>query len=343
MTAQVLGKKLHHESGAAAREHLQILLTRFADDPPEYAGGLTNHLPMVLSVLAEAGVGTSRLDEYSARYRKRLPTTLAIGNSTESGLLYEKQRAHFRSLISARGIAAVARESLPQLLPSIEAAAFHGVIRLSHAVRSCHALEVANALAYWSVCAKPLPPPSPRGHRAFQSVGEWLRALHEHAMREPLQPRSGLITDRVAAVAAGASYRQLATSLALPQKTLPALIQDVALKAAQVYARSGNFTVLHVITGTDAVLQLARLLPEGELERHKEAVLASLAAAFLAAEPIESGSSILKAMSWDEIIALALDSDDDHVIKLVFSAWTWQQRCPGSVWLAAAQRAASSH
>ncbi len=55
-----------------------------------------------------------------------------------------------RALVERDGVDATLRTLLPDLLPGVAAAAFHGLIRTAHAVQSGHADEVAAALAYWA-------------------------------------------------------------------------------------------------------------------------------------------------------------------------------------------------
>ena len=57
---------------------------------------------------------------------------------------------HFHDAVACDGAHTTLRESLPDLMPGVAAAALHGVIRTAHAVESGHAGELAEALAYWA-------------------------------------------------------------------------------------------------------------------------------------------------------------------------------------------------
>jgi hypothetical protein len=111
-------------------------------------------------------------------------------------------------------------------------------------------------------------------------------------------------------VVQGPAYARLAAALAPEEATL----EGLAGWAASLYARSGNFTVLHIVTG----LRAARVLlsrwpaPPGTLMGLVRAVTAAALASNLA-----SNSGRVVPSSWAAVRAAALVSDDDHAIKLV--------------------------
>ena len=114
------------------------------------------------------------------------------------------------------------------------------------------------------------------------------------------------------AATASAPYLALAGRLA----SAPDLLPRLAALAVARYAETRNFTVLHMVTGLRALRVLSRWV---ELDAATAAVLVrTFTAAWLAAR---IGANVAPPpaapTSWPEVIAAAIASDDDHVIKIV--------------------------
>lgn len=283
--------------------------------PPEYANELTSHLPMALHALVQLGADAPRLqgfyDHYVRRFEGRIaePAAAAVddwlplrGRSDAFGSL----RATFAAALRRQSRDAVLRTALPALWPGVAAAAFHGVIRAAHAVQSGHDGELADALAYWAWRWQPMPdaddaPPL--------SLDNWCERLIEAGRSSSFE--GALISRRMAQAASSMAYRALAARLE-PGGDLPARLWAFA---AQRYAATRNFTVLHMVTGARA---LHVLLPwTDDAAGALLEVVRAYTAAYLAANVTarELPPSVVHA--WPALIQLAVQSDDDHVIKLV--------------------------
>ncbi len=297
--------------------------------PPEYADQLSNHLPMALHALHRLGAGPARLRAFHTRYAARFegsrPPAAAPPLADWRGWpALRGQPDAFATLLSTFGVAlgagdqrAVLREVLPQLMPGVAAAAFHGLIRTAHAIEAGHSGELAAALAYWAWRWQPLPAaPAPALLLPFDG---WSAALLAAAAGSALQ--GPLISGRMRLAAETAPYRQLADALdAGPAPAAAALRASLLALAADLYAATGNFTVLHMVT---AVHALRTVLPAldgaGAVAAALPHVLRAVTAACLAARlprdvppPAQQRSA-----GWPEVLAAALASDDDHVVKLV--------------------------
>ncbi len=268
--------------------------------PPEYRDQLTNHLPMALHALHAMGAGEARLaaffDAYARRFDARTP---CAGDGPFPAL-----RAAFADRLAREGRGAVLRAELPGLLEGVAAAAFHGAIRTAHAVESGHAGELAAALAYWSWRHQPLPAPAAAGPWPFD---RWAARLSEAAAG--LSFDAPLISLRMAAAAQSAPYRELGARLA----PAPDLLPRLSALAAERYAATGNFTLLHLVTGTRALAGLAPWAGPAAVPP----VLAAWTAAFLAARLPADDLPPRPPLAWDAIVPAACAQDDDHVIKLV--------------------------
>jgi hypothetical protein len=283
------------------------------------AGGLqlSNHLPMVLSALYRLHAPASALRtvlDYHGRRLDPLPE-----DAPERRL-----SGQFADEIEQVGMSSVLARALPGLLEASETAAFHGVIRLSHALDAGHLGETARALAAWEVQRQPLGPLI-EGTGGVASLAE---ALNELASDQAFHfaPRDNtLITDDMQSACALPGF---ATGITGPHAPSDAALTLDALAEASlaVYLASRDFTALHLVTGTHA---LRCVLPHARLDaQHQRRILRGVWRAWLAAwvsigrprpdwAAVHAGEAGEDA--WLAARPLLAASRDDHHIKL---AWT---------------------
>jgi len=322
-------------------------LHRLLDDnlrlPPEYRGQLSNHLPMALQALHAMGADEGRLRAFQAAYVPRFngacapppapapPDWRALRGCSDA---YPELLASLISMQAAHGTEATLRRVLPHLWPGVAAAALHGLIRTAHALESGHAAEVAHALAYWAwrwqpLAAPSIAPPAAPGTMAFR---DWSTALVRQS--EGWRPEGGLISQRMDAAQAAPAYQALAGALAAAPRTL----RQLATFAAQRYAQTGNFTLLHLCTGCRAARVLLPFVDE--IEAASRYLVRAYTAGYLA-----SGAGVAErglpdvATGWGGVLDAAKASDDEHVIKLVHACRQQAAVYGAGPWLPAAARA----
>jgi Questin oxidase-like len=297
---------------------LHRLLDRNLQLPAEYGDGLTSHLPMALHALARLGADDARLqrffDTYAARFasRERHPNAAPVladwpphrGRYAALSAL----QATFTQALERDDTATVLRRVVPQLMSGVGAAAFHGLLRTAHAFEAGHAGELAHALAYWAARWMPLEP-VPTDADGLE-VEDWAKRLAREAI--DWHPSGTLIATRMQDAQRAPAYRALSGRLRFGDDTLARL----AGLAAGLYAETGNFTVLHLVTGCRA---LRVMLPfVGEPAEAQAAVSRAVTAAFLASGAAWAHRSAPPALlDAPALAAAAIASDDDHVIKLV--------------------------
>jgi len=300
---------------------------------PEYAGGLSNHLPMALVALKRLGASDARLQTFADGYATRLQPAPAAqpwpAGDPWAGRLgdpaaWPAYRSLFADWLAHEGGAAVLEQVLPQLMPGCGAAAFHGLIRTAYALQAGHAGELADGLAYWACRHLPLGTLPTRAGRHSNPV-PLLRRL------QAVPSDRALIFERMAAAAASPQVQATVAGLAIGPDTLARL----ARLSAQAYAGSGNFTALHLVTSAHAMRVLLPLAddPLVALRWYWQAWVAAVAAAGLQALPP------VPLRPWSAIVAAALASDDDHLIKLVDSCRAEEAAYGGTDWQQAASRA----
>ena len=303
----------------------------------EYAAGLSNHLPMALVALASLGADDARLAAFALGYARRLPPAPAAaewpaGDAWKSRLgerdAWPAYRALFDQWLFHEDAAAVLGQVLPPLMQGVGAVAFHGPIRTAAALRAGHRGELADALAYWAC--------------------RWLDLGASHAVGRVADPArllprlpagdsaAGLIVERMREGAAQRGFAPVVAQLVIADDTLGRL----ARTAAQLHAASGNFTALHLVTSAHAMRLLLPFVEEPlpALRAYWRAYAAGVMASRI--KPTRVADVAATALPWPELLAAALASDDEHLIKLVDASREEQQAYGGADdWQRAATRA----
>ncbi|HEY3204350.1 MAG TPA: questin oxidase family protein [Thermoanaerobaculia bacterium] len=332
-------------------EALEGALELLAKTGPEYDGRLANHGPMA----AEALVTLERpkaVVPWVERYRKRLRDhpagTRPIDPKEWRQALGESSRvgdwiAFFDRELSERSWREVLGVWVPRLSPGVIAAAFHGVIRTAHAVRSLDAIEtparrreLAEGLGYWAATYNALP--EAPGRRA---VGLPSRAIAEVAAVPPAQRiAGGNITDRLAPLDRFPPFAGVA-DLVDASGDASRFLSDLTETFAAVYLASvppgSVITYIHTVTGPSAIrLLLPHLEPESrrDLLRYGWQGAAALYAAG-GGKAIVSAAPLALA-SRDDLIDRAIATDDEHAIKFTEACLREHALNPKPVYLQAA-------
>jgi hypothetical protein len=319
---------------------LRELLTQAARWDAEYGDSLSNHLPMALTALHRLGAGNERLAAFEARYTRRLHEAPPIepwpaGDAWRPRFgdprAWPSYRALFREWIAHEGARDMLQQVLPPLMRGVGAAAFHGPIRTAYALAANHGRELADALAYWAC-------------RWFECGSA--RANGEEADPAPVLAAFDFAHELPAArliaqsMANAASHPRFASVVARLHVDLPRTLPRLAQIAAERYAAGADFTVLHLVTSAHA---MQCLLPWFE-EADRLSALVDYASAYAAAWAALAARDAPRrpvgpVLPWPEVVARAIESDDEHCIKLVDSCRELERSVGGAVWSLAASRA----
>jgi Questin oxidase-like len=312
---------------------LAKLLTESEVYDPEYGGGLCNHLPMALGALDQMGATPGRLNEYRrthVSWLEMLPAGKAAApagawpfRKADHGAFVDLQ-ADFRQRIARDGWETVLRALLPELAPGLSAAAFHGLIRTAMGVVGRHEGEIAAGLAYWAAhwqrlgvtLSAPAEVPPSADPIAL------LARLHTDA-RFVFDPKKapGLIDDALLAAGALGGFGEVIHWL----DPAACKLSDLARAAGALYAATGDFTALHTVTGTQAVLVLLPYVQEPKviLPWLWQAMAAAYVAIGRPAIPEADKVEVWRAAetpAWPELLKSALAEEDEHAVKLCYSA-----------------------
>jgi hypothetical protein len=297
----------------------------------QFHHGLSNHLSMAIVALHELGAPDARLSEFFERYRSRLepvperrdpvvPARWAEALGTQSR--YADYLVFFQAEVSRAGADGAVRAYLPTLMPGVAGSSFHPLIRLGYAVHARDAADVAVSLAYFAdqflhLGGVPVPAVSASAGgplELLRSIAE-TPALARHALAD------GAIFDQIRAVTAIPEFAAAASSaLAAKDVTVPSL----ADAASALYAAAPNFTSLHVVTSAHALRVLSPLLDDPAaasrwLLQAFGAVYVAMGTPAMHPEQDRARAGASPPPSWEAIAAAAAASNDEHVIKMVYT------------------------
>lgn len=326
---------------------LSELLDRQRSYHPEYRGGLSNHLPMALVALARMGAPAERLRVYARLYERRLEPAPPEGEVL-AGAGWQRhlgQRARYADVLATlregtaeAGWPAVLREALPVLMPGCAAAAFHPLIRLGFAVEAEASGEIAVALAYWASRFLPLGGQNAAGS---EPISEDPKALLARLAADPAfahrPDEDALIDAEMKRATAMPEFAPVGGWLAIGPDTPRRLARTVL----ELYAATGDFTALHMVTGVQAVRVV---LPYcADRDAALRSLWQALAAAYLSigkpAIPETLPLDPADAPDWPAILERVREAADEHVIKIVYSCWVEDAAYADPLFRAVAARA----
>jgi len=297
---------------------------------PEFEGWLTNHGPMAVESMVRRGHARQVhrwLDLYMRRLDELPRGTSPITADGWRTALGDPHRlgdwlAFFEREVTEQPWRAVLETWWPRLLPGIAAGATHGVIRVGHAV---HALldhedetrltEFGQALGYWAARWQRVPfaPPSGTADPASALAGVPRVPDQTAGINHRLDQLTGLT---------GWSTALAALKPATDADQARDLLADLTTAAAVHYlpnAHGSPVMLVHAVTAPMAVLRTLPALPTSQwvVSLHAAwAASAAVSAAYTPAAPTPRRSLPVAPESADEVFALAVRHQDEHVIKL---------------------------
>ncbi|WP_299595191.1 questin oxidase family protein [uncultured Microbulbifer sp.] len=287
-----------------------------------YGDRLANHLPMVLIALDKLSAGPTELKHTFDRSTPHLQPrpgspVQEITDITECRNrddLFPSALHYYEQQLKHLGIAKCLQQELPKLLPAIATAAFHGLIRTAYGVDARHLEEIAMGLAYWNLDYHELTSRT-ETTPAIATAKEVIQRVTDKYPEIPLAP--GNIADHMHSVTGQAGWME-----ATIQPRLLGL-EDIAGVAIDAYLGTRDFTLLHGVTGCHALRLILPYCTDQEAALRyfwQGLVIAYLSTGPKTIQPVKS--EVIKDIPQRqaEITEKALHSDDDHVIKLAYSA-----------------------
>ncbi len=297
----------------------------------QFHHGLSNHLSMAIVALDELGAPDARLSEFFERYRSRLEPlperrepvvrarwAEALGTQSR----YADYLAFFRAEVARAGADGAVRAYLPALMPGVAGSSFHPIIRLGYAVHARDAADVAVSLAYFADQSLRLggAPASAVSSSAGGPL-DLLRSMAETPALAHHAQGNGAIFEQLRAVAA---MPEFATAAAAAMAARDVTVPSLAEAAAALYAAAPNFASLHVVTSAHALRVLSPFLDDPAaasrwLLQAFGAVYVAMGTPALKPDEDRARAEASAPPSWEAIANAAAASNDEHVIKMVYT------------------------
>jgi len=287
---------------------------------------LSDHLPMAVSALAAMGASDARLTTWAAAYAD-VQGLRPAGSDEAAG------RERWYARIQRDGARATLERALETLADGIGAAAFHAPIRAAYAIERNDDVDLAIALESWEreFVALPVARTAKR-----VAVADALDAL----ARAPLDRSptgTGLIAEGMRIVGKRDGFAAFVDAVPAADA-----LDDLALAAAGAFAATGDFTALHLMTGTHAVRVLSRVVDGAD------AIMPAFWSAYGAAAIVAGVMPSLdpealdpvrgEQAGWDALVERSVAHDDEHVIKATYTAWRLDNEIGDPVFATAAAR-----
>ena len=322
---------------------------------PEFGNGLSNHGPMA----AEAMIAMRRpegvidwVESYQSRLRDRPEASEPISREHWREAVGDGKRVadwvvFFDCELAESPWQDAVKKWVPQLALGLMAAATHGIIRTSHAVRSLSAgetpqrlHELAEALGYWAARFQMLPG-SPSGKDAGLSP----KAAIEQVRRVHVTPfqAQGLIFEQVRGLDEESSFNAAIDHVSAAGD-LSQFISELTESFAGIYLANQCHLVafVHTVTAPSALRILAPYLSDADARLAARFAWQACAAIYAwydtnsglsrahTAQPEEQG---------DDLVDQAVAAGDPHSIKFTEVCLREYALNPNSIYLTAARDA----
>lgn len=326
---------------------------RFARTGPEWGEDtLTNHGPMAVEVLVRRGLADEVhgwVDGYVGKLSELPSVSDRITDATWKDAFGDGRRigdwsAYFEEQMREHAWRGVLVMWWPRLLPGIVAGATHGVIRVSHAVRTllsgdesaAAVTELAHGLAFWAARMRAVPQAvDPAGSLEMGQVLDRIPRIP--SQQGPVAIRFGQLAEMPTWPGALRSLRA-----ATDPQDVQAQLADLVAGAAARYLTHGHGSpvlLVHTATAPNAVLHTLPALPQSLWTPSLSAVWAASAAITSAyAPPAGLPKDELPGAREGDLMPWAIDHGDEHVIKFADTALDAYRHSGDSDVLAAAQR-----
>jgi len=299
---------------------------------PTYQGVLANHLPMALVAMEGIGATLEQAENFIKTYRDKLEIVGTehwdITNSNWKEFLGDRSAYlsyfnYFQMSIKEKGIETTLGSHLDSLMPGICASAFHCLIRLGLALKAQNKKEIAIALAFFATeyqALGMLNTVAKKSTYKYELTHLIKRISNSSELKNDLFEAPNIVT-RLHLVSKKEDFIILIKELEDSRVELSCLA-DLSLR---LFSSTGSFTALHAVTSCHAFRLVLPYINNKKvaLRYYALAILATYISIKIPTIYCRTYFDLLKIndISWKEIFGLALESDNPHKIKMVFSCY----------------------
>jgi hypothetical protein len=297
----------------------------------EFKGALTSHAPMVAEVLERIDRADT-VPAWVSAYERKLAPVEQSSAPVDAADFREALGAIWRFAdwtelftreLSDAPWPAVVSRWVPVLAPGVAAAATHGLIRTAHAVRLLERAdtpprraELARGLAYWAARYQETPTPAVAGALSLLDALGQVPPLPDDA------PRGLLIFDQIRHVDRDPFVAAVGRAglPADPRRAVTALV-DVGARMLVTNAAPDRIPFVHAVTGPAALRVVIPYLDGDQNQQaatHAWTVSAAIWSAYGHTAPAVELET--EPPSWSTLVEAAMESGDEHDLKLVSTA-----------------------
>ena len=314
------------------------LIEQAGEYHPIYGNGLATHLPMVLNALNRLNASDDKLKNVFKKTTKKLEyidslnNVIAVNSIREhlgDSSKFKQYLKYYNDQLAINSIDLVLKQFLPVLIVGIAASAFHALIRLAYAIEISNKKEVAIALAFWSAEFQSFDLSDQTSNETLENILLRLAPLGVNHIFSP-----GIIVDRMAEMGTLLKQEKL---IIQPEFISLSTIRCFSLSA---FNDQDNFTLLHTVTACHAFSVIRPYLDNDEVGL-RELWKAILNAYLSTGLGYEQNETVLTKDKFDfsPLINKALISDDDHIIKLIYTCVCEYEHYHDPLYYIIAQRA----
>lgn len=280
---------------------------------PIYSGGLTNHLPMMFTVLIECGVELDRIEEILDGYKEEkdlYELTDITYPTSDFEQAYINQTSFYLGQLHELGVDIVLGVFMDKMKMSLSSGLFHGLIRLAYGLKSNHDVLIAQGLAYFEGVKEVL-----EAQGRFVPVSRLQESLEAlFALREGIEVDDSLVgtANKFAFILQQPSLKNNVVQIEHIENHQKEMLTQILRR----YKDTQDFYTLHVITGYHALLEVEQYLPDFNEVLNQFWYAAQL---YMVLESKREPLAVMTSYGFAELLPRIDELVDAHDLKLCFS------------------------
>lgn len=280
---------------------------------PIHHGELTNHLPMYQHAMTTLGVADETINLRTETYVARTELKDLSKHGVEMLPLeeaYLSEVEFYKEQLANKSIEVVIKDFLKDKSDTMASALFHGMIRLAFAIEKNDLEEIARALSYFHVVAKPMDFDMDRPY-TDNPTQAWNNLMASRMATDVSFDYSTIMLNTLQVVD-DSGLKEKISQLVVNEDTE----KRIGYIIARWYMKTRDFYVLHLMTGYYALLQLKPFINDFDEWLNKYWQMAQVISLITTERlPIIE----MSVNPWDDIIEEARAMTDVHDVKLFYA------------------------
>ena len=293
---------------------------------PFFKDGQTNHLPMTLFAMFKLGASNIEMREFIEEYKKahkmeKLHVVTSSINSTNwtkhfgKTEKYEEYQEFFKAEVESNGTKKVIEKYFNLLVSGIASEAFHCLIKLCYAIESDNTDEVVNALAYMCACYFAIPTIDKQ--LTNKNVASIITDIESSKWFSKNTYEGHTISKKLITVFEDPEFLN---HLEFPDFTSEKIMQQLKNSVLKIHLGKWNFISLHLVTSFHS-LKIIKPFVMNKENLYKQ-YWTALIGCLVTMNKVASTSlslDIVCDFNWETTFKKALETKEEHAIKLVYS------------------------